>query len=552
MRARRPALILLVLLATFGPAVAVACAQGTPAGSRSDAPDERAAATAPVVVDGEVLFRVRGVSAFSAEARARSIAERIRAAAADPSVPLNAVGTVPGEGSTDVVMGDRPIVSVFDADGAVEGVRREDLARAFAARIRAAVEAYRRDRAPRNLLVGAGAALAATAVLVALVLFLGVLRRRADEGLDRRFRRHIQSVEEQSFQIVQAERVLGMARATLRGLRMLVAFALAYLYLSFVLSRFPWTRATANQLLGYVLMPFSVMGSAFLRYLPNLIFLLVLVAVTRYVLKLLSLVATGVERGTIRVEGFDREWASPTYRIVRLAVIAFAAVVAYPYIPGSESDAFKGVSIFFGVVFSLGASSVVGNMMAGYSLIYRRTFKVGDRVKIADVVGFVTEMRLQVTHLRTTKNEDVIVPNSAILTSQVVNYSSYAAGAGLILHSTVGIGYEVPWRQVEAMLLMAAGRTPGLKTTPAPFVLQTSLGDFAVNYQINVYCDDAHAMESLYTALHRNIQDVFNEYGVQIMTPAYESDPSTPKVVPKDRWHDAPAEIPEKPDKLGQ
>jgi small-conductance mechanosensitive channel len=237
----------------------------------------------------------------------------------------------------------------------------------------------------------------------------------------------------------------------------------------------------------------------------------------------------------------------PTYRIVRIAVIGFAVVVAYPHIPGSGSEAFKGISIFFGVVFSLGASSVVGNALAGYSLIYRRTFKVGDRVRINDVVGDVTEMRLQVTHLRTIKNEDVIVPNSTILTSQVVNYSSYAATDGLILHTTVGIGSEVPWRQVEAMLLLAAGRTPGLRTTPPPLVLQTSLADFAINYELNVYCSDAHAMAPLYTALHRNIQDVFNEYGVQIMTPAYVSDPASPKVVPKEQWYQSPAPTPEEP-----
>jgi small-conductance mechanosensitive channel len=186
-------------------------------------------------------------------------------------------------------------------------------------------------------------------------------------------------------------------------------------------------------------------------------------------------------------------------------------------------------------------------MLAGYSLIYRRTFKLGDRVKINDVVGDVVDMRLQVTHLRTVKNEDVIVPNSVILTSQVVNYTSYAATDGLILHTTVGIGYEVPWRQVEAMLLMAASRTPGLRPTPAPFVRQTSLGDFAVDYELNVYCGDAQAMVPLYSALHQNIQDVFNEYGVQIMTPAYESDPASAKVVPRDQWYEPPARALEEP-----
>jgi small-conductance mechanosensitive channel len=222
-------------------------------------------------------------------------------------------------------------------------------------------------------------------------------------------------------------------------------------------------------------------------------------------------------------------------------VIGFAIVVGYPYIPGSDSAAFKGLSLFFGVVFSLGSSSAIANTIAGYSLTYRRAFRVGDRVKIGDVFGDVTEIRLQVTHVRTPKNEEVVVPNSTILNQEVTNYSALARTRGLILHTTVGIGYETPWRQVEAMLLLAAERTPGVLRDPKPFVLQKSLGDFAVSYEINVYSDDAQAMMPLYTALHRQILDVFNEYGVQIMTPAYEGDPEQPKVVPRDQWHLAPA-----------
>jgi len=539
-----------VVLAALALSSAIARAAEAPVSGRPDGTEDRRIATAPVVVDGEVLFHVRGVSAFPAEVRARHIAGRIRAAAADPSVAASATTIVPRDGSIDIVLGTHHIVSVLDADAALEGgVRREDLARAYAARISAAVEMYRRDRTWRSLLGGAAAAVVATAILIALLLLRRAAARRVDRGLERRFRARIQSLEEQSFQIVQAERVVATVRAALRAFWMIVGLVLAYLYLSYVLSRFPWTRPTAARLLGYVLRPFAIMGGALLEYVPNLIFLLVLVVVVRYLLKVMALLAAGLERGSISLQGFDREWAIPTYRIARIAVIGLAAVVAYPYIPGSESAAFKGLSIFFGVLFSLGASSVVANTMAGYSLIYRRTFKVGDRVKINDVIGDVAEMRLQVTHLRTIKNEDVIVPNSSILSSQVVNYTSYAASAGLILHTTVGIGYEVPWRQVEAMLLMAAGRTPGLMTAPPPFVHQTSLGDFAVNYELNVYCADAHAMPSLYTALHRNIQDVFNEYGVQIMTPAYESDPSSPKLVPKDHWHDAPAPMPAAPSK---
>jgi small-conductance mechanosensitive channel len=291
--------------------------------------------------------------------------------------------------------------------------------------------------------------------------------------------------------------------------------------------------------------PLGSMASAVLDAVPNLIFITVLVLVTRYLLKLVRLFFAGIDSGTITVSNFDRDWAWPTYRIVRFAVVAFTVVVAYPYIPGSTSPAFQGVSIFIGVIFSLGSSSFISNLIAGYSMTYRRAFRVGDRIQVGDITGDVTESGLMVTRVRTVKNEEVVVPNSTILNSHIVNYSAFARTDGLILHTTVGIGYETPWRQVEAMLLLAAERTAGLLREPRPFVRHTALGDFCVTYEINAHCADAQAMGLLYTELHRNILDVFNEYNVQIMTPAYEGDPEQPKVVPKDQWFATPARPPE-------
>jgi len=246
----------------------------------------------------------------------------------------------------------------------------------------------------------------------------------------------------------------------------------------------------------------------------------------------------------VTFKSFDPEWAQPTYKILRVAVLAFAVVVAYPYIPGAGSAAFQGVSLFIGIVFSLGSSSAISNMIAGYMITYRRVFKVGDRVKIGDMIGDIIETRLQVTHLRSFKNEELVIPNSLILSSQVLNYSSLARTEGLILHTEVGIGYETPWRQVEALLIAAAERTPGLAREPRPFVLEKALGDFAVVYELNVYCRDAHATLQLYAALHRNILDLFNEFGVQIMTPRYERDPARPKVVARKDWYVSPATPP--------
>jgi small-conductance mechanosensitive channel len=275
-------------------------------------------------------------------------------------------------------------------------------------------------------------------------------------------------------------------------------------------------------------------------------FLLVLFMVVRFGLRFLKFWFAAVASGNLHVAGFEPQWAEPTYRLVRIGVVAFALVIAYPYIPGSESDAFKGLSIFAGVLISIGSSSFISNYMAGYTLIYRRLFAVGDRVQIGDVVGEVMEVRVQVTRLRTYKNEEIVLPNSMILNSAVTNYTKLAASRGLILHTTVGIGYEVPWRQVEGMLLTAAERTSGVLKEPKPFVLQTGLGDFAVNYEINAFVAGTADIAHRYDELHANIQDIFNEYGVQIMTPAYEGDPEAPKTVPREQWHAAPSRRPAK------
>ena len=225
-------------------------------------------------------------------------------------------------------------------------------------------------------------------------------------------------------------------------------------------------------------------------------------------------------------------------------ILVFGLVIAYPYIPGSDSEAFKGMSIFFGVILSIGSSSFIANIIAGYSLIYRRAFREGDRIRVGELEGEVVDMKTMNTRIRSLKNEEIDIPNSILLGSAVINFSSYQRDPGLILHTEVGIGYDVSWRQVEAMLLEAAKRTDGLRKEPAPFVLQKSLGDFTVVYQLNAYCNDAARMNALYSSLHGNVQDVFNEYGVQIMSPNYVADPEQSKLVPPEQWYAAPAAPP--------
>jgi small-conductance mechanosensitive channel len=529
----------LALVALQFPQLAHGQAGGREVASAPEAEANRP--TAQVIVDGRALFRVRGFSAYPAEERAEGIAKRIVAIANDPAVAPGSLQAVEADHATNILAGDRVIMAVTDADVSLEGVSRPLLAKAFILRISESITAYRQDRTPRKLLTNTAYALGATAVLGIVLLLMRRLFRRLDSIAEKRLKSKMEGLRIQTFQIVQTELLWKSLRTAFRTARTLAILACFLVYAQVVLGLYPWTRPTAQRLLLMLLDPLRTMAVALVAMLPNLIFLAILFVVVRYLMRLLRLFFEAIEHGTVTFAGFDREWAQPTFRIVRVLVVAFAVVVGYPYLPGSQSEAFKGVSILLGVMFSLGSSSAIANIVAGYSLTYRRAYKVGDRVMIGDVLGDVAEMRLQVTHLRSLKNEEIVIPNSTIMNSHVINYSSLAARHGLILHTTVGIGYETPWRQVEAMLIEAAERTPGLLREPPPFVLQKSLGDFAVTYEINVYTDKPQAGPRLYAALHRCILDGFNEYGVQIMTPAYEGDPEQAKVVPKDKWFELPA-----------
>lgn len=500
--------------------------------------------SAPVVVDGVILFRVRGTSAYPAATRARNIAGRIEALAADPAFSPASLALEHQATATLVRAGEVSIMTVADADARLERVDRQLLAQVIRQRVGEAIDGWRRDRNPQVLQRRALYALGATMLLV-LALWIGHrLFRHLSVALEARFRARVHDLRFKSFQVVRAEQVCRLLNRAHGLLWMLVLLAGLYVYLHSVLSLFPWTRGLARDLFTFLLEPLRTLGLGLIKIVPKLLFLLVLFLVTRLVLKLLRLFFDGVATGAVVLPNFEAEWAWPTFRLVRLVLVAFAVIIAYPYIPGSETGVFKGISIFIGVLFSLGSSSLIGNLIAGYSMIYRRAFKAGDRVKIGECLGDVEQVRLLVTQLRTPKNEVVVIPNSTILGGEVVNYNTLAQKQGLILHTTVGIGYKTPWRQVEAMLLEAAVRTPGLLREPPPFVLLTALGDFCVTYEINVYCAEPQAMPRLYAELHRSVLDLFNEYGVQIMTPAYEGDPEQPKVVPKEQWYAAPARPP--------
>ena len=405
------------LICLSGPP-ALAQGPGAPPVAGGAGPEaEIAHVTAPILLDGETLFRVRGTSTYPAEERARRIAGRIEEVARTASIAPEAVQAVAGDEAVNVTAGDRFLLMVTDADARLEAVDRGLLARTYVDRIQGGLRSYRHAREPQVLLRGAQRALAATVLLLLAVLGLRWAFRRLELQFGRRYEEKIQSVQIQSFEILRAQRIRGAFRAVVRVLRAVTAAALVYFWLHFVLGSFPLTRPLAARLLTFVLEPLSRLGAGLLAVLPDLAFLLVLYLVTRWVLGLTRLFFDAVARGQVTLSGFEPEWALPTYRIVRIAIVAFALVVAYPYIPGSRSAAFQSISIFLGVMFSIGSSSFIANIIAGYSMTYRRAFRLGDRIQVGEVFGDVSEIRLQVTHVRSLKNEEIVVPNSSLLTA---------------------------------------------------------------------------------------------------------------------------------------
>ena len=319
------------------------------------------------------------------------------------------------------------------------------------------------------------------------------------------------------------KRLRPIVDSLIKVVRIIVILILIYLALPALFNIFPWTKPVANELLGYITTPVKGILLGILHYIPNLLTIAVIYAATHYIVKLVKFIAREIETGSFVIQGFYPDWAMSTYNIIKVLLFAFMFVVIFPYLPGSQSKVFQGVTVFLGVLVSFGSSSAISNMVAGIMITYMRAFKIGDRIKIGDVIGDVAEKNMLITRIKTVKNEDITVPNSTVLSTHTVNYSSLSQTMGLILHTSVSIGYDAPWRTVHELLINAALETEDIIKDPKPFVLQSSLDDFYITYQICGYTREPGKMALIYSALHQNIQDKFNDAGVEIMSPHYTS-----------------------------
>ena len=475
----------------------------------------------PVELNGKPLFNIRvKLKTQSTEQRAQLISERIKKLAQDPTFNPQTIKVEDSPLSSDIMAGDKVIVPIWAFMAKVEGRPVHELAREYAEKIRHAIVTYQREHSFQVLAFAALKTLAALVVFALLFLLLLRVVRRINRAIGDTQR--IQAVKIGNFEFFTADRIKAVLEGVVKIFRLLAVLLLFYALLQLGLSFFPWTHKYAVKIYESLFEALTVIGEAVWGQIPSIIFLIVLLLIARYVIKTLRFIFEQVEVGKITLPGVDAEVAPTTYKIIRILVIAFVAVIAYPFIPGSQSAAFKGFSIFLGVLLSLGSTSAISNLIAGVSLTYTRSFREGDVIKVGDSLGVVLERRLYVTRIKTYKNRIITIPNSLVLASHVANLSYEAReGDGLILHTRITIGYDSPWETIHALLIEAAAVTKHILKRPLPFVLQTSLNEFYVTYELNAYTDAPEVMPEIYGELHQNIQNKFNEAGVEIMSPQY-------------------------------
>jgi small-conductance mechanosensitive channel len=480
------------------------------------------------MLDGKTLFFIRrGVSSFSAEERANTITRRIERIAKNDSIPVEnlTIEQLPDDNLLYLSVNQEVILTVTEQDAKAHRSTPEVLAQQALQKIQFAIAQYRQDRKPeqlfKNIIYTVIASFTFLIISFAVIKISGKLFpfiRHLIESLT-------PGIQIGNVEIISSSKISFFWLRVLRIIRLFILFLLLFNYATFVLRLFPWTRVFGDSILGYFYQSLELVLSSIGKYLPNGFIIAIIIFVTYYLIRLIKPFFTAIERGNLIIPGFYTDWATPTYNILLVIIIAIAAIVAFPYLPGFNSPAFQGISVFLGLLLSLGSTSAIANVIGGIILIYTRAFRIGDHIQIGDVIGDLIEKNFLVIRICTPTNKIITIPNSSLLSSNVINFSisSRELNRNLIIQTTITLGYDLPWRKAHKTLIEAALETEHILKEPAPFVLQTSLDNFYISYQLNAYTNQPNLMVIIYSELHQNIQDKCNEAGIEILSPSYTS-----------------------------
>ena len=519
------------LLAAAAPAFA-AVGTGDPA-----PPAATVLQSAPVKIANRWIVDLRGpIAGYSAADRARATTERIEKILA--SQPDRAITREDVEGGevVQVLVAGKPAFLIAPIDvNKPAGETVQIVAREASRRLETALAEWGEQRQPRYLAIAAGSALAATLLFALLAWLTFGAQRWLGRGLTAAAARHSRKLSVGGAQLLDTSHVLVLTRRAIALVCWIVVLALAVAWLTAVLELFPYTRPWGEDLNGNLLELAKRVALAIATAVPGLVLVVVIYFIARGVMRLSKIFFDRAATGRADISWLDADTAGPTRRVFNFIIAVFAVAMAYPYLPGADTEAFKGLSVLVGLMVSLGGASIVGQAFSGLILMYARVFRAGDYVRIGEVEGTVMEIKMFVTRLRTGMGEEVSMPNAGIMGNTIRNYSRAVKGTGYVVDTVVTIGYSTPWRQVHEMLVEATRRTPDIVSDPGPIVRQTALSDFYVEYRLAAYTPAATPARRIdvLSQLHANIQDVFNENGVQIMSPHYMMDPATPVLAPK-------------------
>ena len=476
----------------------------------------------PVIVEGDTLyylFAKRGghTPQQRAEMNAAAITELGKRFNLQPdSVYIESSDIV-----TELMYGNKVLSSFTDQDGLWEGCSRDQLA---AAKRKVIVDKLKVMKDEHSLWQLGKRILYFILVIIGQFLLFKLttwLFNKLKVRIQRLKDTKLRPISIQDYELLDTQKQVNLLVFLASLLRYAVMLLQLILTVPLLFAIFPQTKDLAYKLFSYIWDPIKSIFLGIVEYIPNLFTIFVIWLAVKYLVRLVRYLASEIQSERLKIGGFYADWAMPTFHIVRFLLYAFMIAMIYPYLPGSKSGVFQGISVFVGLIVSLGSSTVIGNIIAGLVITYMRPFKLGDRIKLNDTTGNVIEKTPLVTRIRTPKNEVVTIPNSFIMSSHTVNFSQSARDYGLIIHSEVSVGYDIPWRKTHQLLIEAALNTPGVVDDPRPFVLETSLQDYYPVYQVNAYIKDANQLAQVYSDLHQNIQDRFNEEGIEIMSPHY-------------------------------
>ena len=479
----------------------------------------------PVFLGGREVFRVRaGRDGLSPGERATAIRARLRAAVGRRDAPADSVRLLSTPQGIEVRLGSQFLWLISAAD--VEDSGPTELAAEVAelpAKVREGILKERASRRPIGILISFLIASGITVAAWFVVRLLATVNRRWREWLAAKLPRYLKGIRLRGFEVLSEAQMTGLVGGLLGRLDLAVGVILLYVYITLVLSLFPWTQGWSWQLLNIAIGGVMEVARSIAAAVPGLLMIGVILVVFRWLIGLSDRFFDSIAAGTVTVGGFHSELALPSKRIAKILLWISAAMVAYPYVPGAQSRAVQGVSLLVGLMISIGSTGFVGNIISGIVLTYSRSFRAGDRVRIGDHVGDVTSLGFFATKLRTVRNEELTLPNGLVASSAITNYTRLAQEQGLILHTEVTIGYDVDWRKVHARLIEAAGRVADVEREPAPWVFQRSLNDHHVSYELNCVTHLSHPQLRLYSDLHQEIQDIFAREGIEILSPGYHA-----------------------------